>query len=122
MSLQEGDTPIMTLDGTELAGRVFTTPEDILNEKSDNMAQSHGSHCAATAAGSTFDCAGGMASEADLILCAYTNTDKDNIDDQIGFEGYNVMQSILYNHHRRVMGDQDFDYEHQWRNTNAPGG
>ena len=36
------------------------------------------------------------APEADLILCAYTKTDKDNIDDQIGFVGYNVMQSILY--------------------------
>jgi len=96
MTLREGDTPIVTLDGTELAGRDFTTPEDILKEESDNKGESHGSHCAATAAGSTFDCAGGMAPEADLILCAYMKTDNEDVDDQVSFMGYNVMQSILY--------------------------
>ena len=96
MPRQEGDSPIVTLDGTELAGKVYTTPEDILKEESDNMNESHGSHCAATAAGATFDCAGGMAPEADLILSAYVKTDKDDVDDQVYFMGYNVMQSILY--------------------------
>ena len=96
MTLQEGEKPIVTLEGTELAGRVFTTPEDILKEESDSKIDSHGSHCAATAAGSTFDCAGGMAPEADIVLCAYFKTDKEDIDDQTYFMGYNVMQSILY--------------------------
>ena len=96
MPRQEGDSPIVTLDGTELAGKVYTTPEDILKEESDNMNESHGSHCAATAAGATFDCAGGMAPEADLILCAYIKTDKEDVGDQVYFMGYNVMQSILY--------------------------
>ena len=96
MTLKEGDTPITTLEGTELAGRVFTTPEDILKEGTDDNAQSHGSHCAATAAGSTSDWAGGMAPEADIILCAYIKTDNTNVEDQTYFMGYNVMQSILY--------------------------
>lgn len=96
MTLREGDQPIVTLEGTELAGKVFTTPEDILKEEFDTNGDSHGSHCAATAAGSTFEWAGGMAPEADLILCAYVKTDKEGIDDKIGFMGYNVMQSILY--------------------------
>lgn len=96
MTLKDGDKPIVTLDGTELAGKVFTTPEDILKEGTDANDESHGSHCAATAAGSTFDCAGGMAPEADLILCAYIKTDKKDVDDNTSFIGYNVMQSILY--------------------------
>ena len=64
-SRSEGEEAVTMLDGTELAGKAYTTPEEILAQESDNKKASHGAHCAATAAGTTYDWAGGMAPDAD---------------------------------------------------------
>ena len=94
ISRKEGDEVVMTLEGTELAGKAYTTPEEILELGTDEKRDSHGSHCAAIAAGSTFDWAGGMAPDADLVLCScfIKEWDEDDTDDL----AYRVMQSILY--------------------------
>ena len=96
MTRQEGDPVITTLDGTELAGKECTSPEKILQEESDDKAGTHGTHTTAIAAGTTFDCAGGMAPEADIVLCAYMKFDYDYGNDRTYAQGYNIMQSILY--------------------------
>ena len=59
---------VTTLDGTELAGKAYTKPEEILELESDEKRDSHGTHTASIAAGSTFDWAGGMAPDADICL------------------------------------------------------
>ena len=93
----EGGEVVTTLDGTELAGKAYTKPEEILELGTDEENNSHGSHCAAIAAGATFDWAGGMAPDADLVLCSYNvlndeERKKENSDNL----GYRIMQSILY--------------------------
>ena len=92
MPRKEGDEVVTTLDGTELAGKAYTRPEEILELGTDDKRSSHGSHCAATAAGSTFDWAGGMAPEADLVICSCWTNDEDGDDDL----AYLIMQGILY--------------------------
>lgn len=93
--LKEDDVAVTTLDGIELAGKAYTTPEDILALESDSKNNSHGSHCAAIAAGSTFDWAGGMAPDADLVLCPFMVL-KEGEEDNAENMAYRVMQSILY--------------------------
>ena len=91
---EEGDKAVTTLDGTELAGKAYTTPEEILEFGCDEKRDSHGSHCAAIAAGSTFDWAGGMAPDADIVICSgfAEGEDKDKADNI----AYLVLQGILY--------------------------
>ena len=97
LSLEDEDAPVMALDGTELAGKSFTTPEEILALESDDTEKSHGSHCASIAAGSTFDWAGGMAPGADIVLCAFNMSDDDADDDADADDaGYNIIQSIIF--------------------------
>jgi hypothetical protein len=86
---------VTLLDGTELAGKAYTTPEEILAQETDNKKASHGTHCAATAAGSTFDWAGGMAPDADLVICPFSLMDQ-GVEDNVNDLAYRVMQSILY--------------------------
>lgn len=95
LMLKEGDDVVTTLDGTELEGKAFTQPEEILALESDSKDGSHGSHCAAIAAGSTFDWAGGMAPDADLVLCpsaVLKEGEEDNADNL----AYRIMQGILF--------------------------
>lgn len=103
----EGKEPIKTLDGTELGGVAFNTPEEILAIGTDNQSGSHGTHCASVAAGSTFDWAGGMAPEADIVLCPIgmsklndeddsTEDDGDDIEATYNDLAYRLMQGILY--------------------------
>ena len=105
----DGTEPVTLLDGTELGGTAFNTPEEILALESDNKNGSHGTHCAAIAAGSTFDWAGGMAPDADIVLCPYSLTDidnksnqddgndeNDNTEDVVDELAYMLMRSILY--------------------------
>ena len=93
----EGGEVVTTLDGTELSGKAYTKPEEILELETDQKLDSHGSHTAAIAAGTTFDWAGGMAPDADLVLCPFMalneeEREKENCD----YLGYRIMQSILY--------------------------
>ena len=99
-SPQTRDKSVITLDGTELGGSAYTNPEEILALKCDSKSMSHGSHCAATAAGSSFAWAGGMAPEADIVLCSltYLPDTEDMTPDLFNDldETYLVIQSILY--------------------------
>lgn len=70
-TLREGGEVVTTLDGTQLAGKAITKPEEILELETDEKRDSHGTHTASIAAGSTFDWAGGMAPDADLVLCPF---------------------------------------------------
>lgn len=92
MPLEEGDEPVVTLDGTELSGKAYTTPEEILSLETDYDYESHGTHTATTAAGSTFEWAGGMAPDADIVLCEYQNGQLFFVEDW----GYNIIQGIQY--------------------------
>ena len=92
MPLEEGDEPVVTLDGTELGGKAYTTPEEILALGSDYDKESHGTHTATIAAGSTFEWAGGMAPDADIVLCGYENGQQLFVEDW----GYNFIQAIQY--------------------------
>lgn len=90
-----------------LTGSVYTKAEDILDTtKVKNTAGSHGTHCISIAAGSTSDVKassgqylGGMAPEADIILCRqgrdgdYYNWAKNN-----GYDGdaYLIAESLEY--------------------------
>ena len=90
---EEGDEPVMTLEGTKLEGKAYTTPEEILTIGNDGCySDSHGTHTSTTAAGSTSEWAGGMAPDADIVLCAYDNGNLPNPDDW----GYNLIQGIQY--------------------------
>lgn len=89
---EEGYEPVVTLDGTQLDGIAYTIPEEILAIGADYGGESHGTHTATTAAGSTFDWAGGMAPDADIVLCEYTNGNIPFVEDW----GYNVIQGIQY--------------------------
>ena len=95
LARKEGDEAVTTLDGTELEGKAYTKPEEILELESDDKNSSHGSHCAAIAAGSTFDWAGGMAPDADLVLCPFMVLDE-GYEDSADNLAYRVIQSILY--------------------------
>ena len=94
----DSGAPVVTLDGTTIGGKAFTTPEDILEIESDTKMGSHGSHCAATAAGSSFDWAGGMAPDADIVLCSLVmSEDESGDDDDVRDEmAYSLMQSIMF--------------------------
>ena len=90
----EGGEVVTTLDGTELAGKAYTKPEEILELGTDEKRDSHGSHCAAIAAGSTFDWAGGMAPDADLVLCPFMVLEEGE-EDETDHLAYRIIQSIL---------------------------
>ena len=104
MKHAEGKEKVTTTDGKELGGVAFNTPEEILAIGTDNENGSHGSHCASIAAGSTFDWAGGMAPEADIVLCSLGLTKLNNEADSdeagdtnlINELGYAIMHCILY--------------------------
>ena len=90
---KEGDAPVVTLDKTELAGVVTTDAEAIIAMQTDDASNSHGTHCAATAAGTHWNGLGGMAPEADIVLCPFSKTDGvAHVDNR----AYNIMQSIQY--------------------------
>ena len=94
MTPKEGDAPVVTLDETELAGVATTDAENIIAMETDNIAQSHGTHCAATAAATHWNGFGGMAPEADIVLCPFSKTDKEVQD--VDNRAYYIMQSIQY--------------------------
>ena len=88
-----GDEPIVTADGDELDGTLITDPQQILDMGTDNP-DSHGTHCAAIAAGSHItvngNVWGGMAPDADIVLCPFTQTslgdeDEGNDDDEVDY-------------------------------------
>lgn len=92
---KEGDEAVTTLDGMELAGKAYTTPEEILAQETDNRKASHGTHCAATAAGTTYDWAGGMAPDADLVICPFSLMDQ-GVEDNVKALAYRVMQRYVF--------------------------
>lgn len=94
MTPKEGDAPVVTLDETELAGVVTTDAEAIIAMETDYTANSHGTHCAATAAATHWNGYGGMAPEADIVLCPFSKTDKEEQD--VENRAYYIMQSIQY--------------------------
>ena len=84
----QGDEPILTADGENLDGTLITDPQQILEMGTDCPDESHGTHCAAIVAGSpvTFgdNVLGGMAPEADIVLCPFQQAspaDDDNVND-----------------------------------------
>ena len=94
MTRTEEDEPVVTLDGTELSGLFSTDAKEILAVQTDKPSASHGTHCAATAAATHWNGFGGMAPEADIVLCPYSLTDKTS--QEVDNRAYNIMQSILY--------------------------
>lgn len=69
-----GGTPVV-IDGIQLPGSVYDTPEQIAKLTSDFKYQSHGTHTSTIAAGTrTTQGWGGMAPDADIVLCAYVDT------------------------------------------------
>ena len=98
----EDDEPVVTLDGTELAGAVTIDADDIMGVQTDSDSNSHGTHCAATAAGTLLYSYGGMAPEADIVLCPFKmgEDDDDDDDDEVDIENsersYNIIQSIMF--------------------------
>ena len=94
-TLREGGEVVTTLDGTQLAGKAITKPEEILELESDEKRDSHGTHTASIAAGSTFDWAGGMAPDADLVLCPFMELEEGE-EDETDHLAYRIIQSILY--------------------------
>ena len=66
----------VTVDGMELPGSVFDTPEQIAALTTDFPAGDHGSHTASIAAGTRSPQGfGGMAPDADIVLCTIYSSD-----------------------------------------------
>ncbi|MBQ3636333.1 MAG: S8 family serine peptidase [Bacteroidales bacterium] len=53
----------------ELPGSAYLTPDAIATLTTDNTAESHGTHTTSTAAGSHWNGYGGMAPDADIVIC-----------------------------------------------------
>ena len=96
-----GDSVVITNpDGTQgtLSGSAYYKPEELLDTlKAKDAGGSHGSHCISIAAGSTMSDikgtadkpVGGIAPEADILLCNFTNSE--NADAWTVLEGLNFM-------------------------------
>jgi hypothetical protein len=96
-----GDSVVITYhDGTQgtLSGSAYYKPEELLDTlKAKDAGGSHGSHCISIAAGSTMSDikgtadkpVGGIAPEADILLCNFTNSE--NADAWNVLEGLNFM-------------------------------
>jgi len=68
-----GGTPVV-INGMQLPGSVYETPEQIAKLVSDFKYQSHGTHTSTIAAGTrSAQGWGGMAPDADIVLCAYVD-------------------------------------------------
>lgn len=66
----------VVVDGMELPGSVFDTPEQIAAMKTDYPAGDHGSHTASIAVGTRSPQGwGGMAPDADIVMCAVYASD-----------------------------------------------
>lgn len=63
----EGNAP--KINGEELPGAEYVTPAEIAALTTDNKDESHGTHTSATAAGTQVGNYGGMAPDADIVLC-----------------------------------------------------
>jgi len=69
-----GGTPVI-IDGMQLPGSVYETPEQLALLISDVKSQTHGTHTSTIAAGSRTSMGwGGMAPDADIVLCAYVDS------------------------------------------------
>ena len=62
-----GNSPVV--NGKTLPGAEYTTPEEIAKLTCDLTGESHGTHTSAIAAGTKVGSYGGMAPEADIVLC-----------------------------------------------------
>ncbi len=100
----QGDEPIVTSDGENLDGLLITDPQQILDMGTDCPGESHGTHCAAIVAGSPItlndNVLGGMAPEADIVLCPFQQSspaDGDNVGDEDADEDENdkVMMNLF---------------------------
>ena len=90
------------IDGMMLPGAVYDTPEQIAQLTTDNTYQYHGSHTAAIAAGTRSPQGfGGVAPEADIVLCAvYPNISDDDpmsLEDAVSIPG--LFHSLAYVSH-----------------------
>lgn len=66
-----GKSPVV--NGKTLPGAEYTTPEEIAKLTCDLTGESHGTHTSAIAAGTIVGSYGGMAPEADIVLCGLAN-------------------------------------------------
>ena len=106
-----GEEPIATADGDYLDGTLITDAQQILDLGTDSPNESHGTHCASIAAGShktvNGNVVGGMAPDADIVLCPYgqfslgdaDDDEDDNEDDEDedddDDEGEKMMMNII---------------------------
>ena len=70
----KGGNPVV-INGMQLPGSVYETPEQIAQLTTDFERQSHGTHTSTIAAGTRSPKGwGGMAPDADIVLCAYIDS------------------------------------------------
>ena len=82
--------------GNLLPGTVYDTPEQIEKLTTDTYKQMHGTHTASTAAGTHHGDWGGMAPDADLVLCLfYPSDDATGYDASLGSSWY-LLNSLAY--------------------------
>ena len=82
--------------GNLLPGTVYDTPEQIEKLTTDTYKQMHGTHTASTAAGTHHGDWGGMAPDADLVLCLfYPSDDATDYDGSLGSSWY-LLNSLAY--------------------------
>ena len=68
-----GGNPVV-IDGMQLPGSVYDTPEQIAQLTTDSQEETHGTHTSTIAAGTRSPQGwGGMAPDADIVLCVYTD-------------------------------------------------
>ena len=70
----------VVVDGIQLPGSVYSTPEQIEKLTTDILGIGHGSHTAGIEAGTRLlNGWGGMAPDADIVLCTYTNFEEPKV-------------------------------------------
>ena len=87
-----GNSPVV--NGKTLPGAEYTTPDEIAKLTTDLPSESHGTHTSAIAAGTKVGLYGGMAPEADIVLCGLANDLSDvNIVNSINYI-FNYAESV----------------------------
>lgn len=91
----KGGNPVV-IDGMQLPGSVYDTPEMIAQLTTDTNYQTHGTHTSTIAAGTRSPQGwGGMAPDADIVLCVYTDLSKGMNPDQNPVETMMVPPTVF---------------------------
>ena len=89
-------SPAYDAYGNQLPGTVYDTPELIEQLTTDTKNQMHGTHTASTAAGRHHGDWGGMAPDADLVLCLFFPADNDKDYDKTVGNSWYLLHSLAY--------------------------